>query len=155
MIEFSWEFHATNENYKRMNTYSLIAGIIACMATVGHFTVGVKMYFKPFMNTEMDGVIKGIFQSLFHYVSVFMTLSSFVLIMIGVRGSGCIFDPLLVLGFIGANYFIFGLVQLIGTLSSEVKGAPFKMFQWIFWFLIAAFTFMAFNNAWEYANEWS
>ncbi|TLX77055.1 hypothetical protein E9993_05060 [Labilibacter sediminis] len=138
-----------------MNVYSLIAGIIAIMATLGHFTVGAKRYYKPFINTQMDGVVKGTFQCLFHYVSVFMTLSSFMLVMIGIRGSGCFFEPLLILGFIGFNYFLFGIVQLVVTLSSPVKGAPFKMFQWIFWFLISAFTFMALSNAWAYVNEWS
>lgn len=138
-----------------MNTYSLIAGIIAGIATFGHFTTGVKLYLKALNKIEMDGIVKGIFQCLFHYFSVYLTLSAFLLIMIGIRGSGCVFDPLLVLGFIGVNYFIVGIVQLILTLSSGVKGAPFSMFQWIFWFLIAAFTFMALHNAWEYVNEWS
>lgn len=138
-----------------MNTYSLIAGIIAGIAAVGHFTFGTKLYLRPLNSSGLDGIVKGIFQSIFHYVSIFFTLSSFILIMIGVRGSGCSFDPILALGFIGGNYFIFGLVQLILTLSSEIKGAPYKMFQWIFWFIISAFTFMALHNAWEYVNEWS
>lgn len=140
---------------QKMNTYSLIAGIIAAIATIGHYTIGVKLYLKPLKNSGLDGIVKGIFQSLFHYVSIFLTLSAFILIMIGIRGSGCSFDPILVLGFIGGNYFLFGLVQLILTLSSEVKSAPLKMFQWIFWFLISAFTFMALHSAWVYVNEWS
>jgi hypothetical protein len=80
-------------------------------------------------------------------MSAFMVLSSFILLMIGIRGSGCVFDPLLVLGFIGVNYLTFGIIQLIMTLKSSVKEAPKVMFQWLFWFFIAAFTFLALYDA--------
>ncbi len=138
-----------------MNTFSLVAGILAVFATIGHFTMGRKLYYKPLKNTQMDEVVKATFQSLFHYMSVFQVLSSFILIMIGVRGSGCSFEPLLVLGFIAANYFFFGLTQLIIALTSSIKGAVGKLFQWIFWFLISLFTILALIDAWEYVMEWA
>ncbi len=138
-----------------MNTYSLIAGIIALLATIGHLTVGVKDYYRPLKNTAMDEIVKTIFTGLFHYITGFQILSSFILIMIGIRGNGCNFEPLLVLGFIGATYVFWAIVQLIITVKSPIKGAAFKMFQWVFWLLIAMFCFLAFRYAWNYIYEFA
>jgi len=137
-----------------MNTYSLIAGIISLLAAAGHFTYGKKWYYNPLKKSNLDELVKSTFYCLFHYTSVFLTLSTFILIMIGFRGSGCIFEPLLVLGFIGGNYFLFGVVNLVSAILSPVKGASLKMFQWIIWFLISVFTFLALSSAWVYVNEW-
>jgi len=128
-----------------MNTMVLIAGILAAMATLGHFTMGVKLYLRPLLASDMDAIPKKVMHTVFHYISVYMTLSAWMLIMIGIRGEDCMFDPTLVLSFIGMNYALFAVTQILIALTSKISGALFKMFQWIFWVLIAVFTFMGVN----------
>jgi hypothetical protein len=124
-----------------MNTYALIAGIIAAFATIGHFTMGKKLFLTPMLDAEFDNLAKKVMHSVFHYISVFLILSAFILIMMGIRGSGCMFDPTLVLGFIGVNYLFFALWQIVIALSSGIS--LLKMFQWIFWLIISVFSFLA------------
>lgn len=119
-----------------MNIPVLIAGIIAAMATIGHFTVGRKLYLKPLMESDMDLLPKKVMQTVFHYISVYMVLSSWMLIMVGIQGEKCMFDPTLALSFIAYNYLFFGITQIVTALRSKVPGALLKMFQWIFWILI-------------------
>ncbi|MCU4177616.1 hypothetical protein [Carboxylicivirga sp. N1Y90] len=123
-----------------MNIPVLIAGIIGAMATIGHFTVGRKLYLRPLLNSDMELLPKKVMQTVFHYISVYMVLSSWILIMIGIQGEKCMFDPTLVLSFIAYNYLFFGIVQIVTALRSKIPGALLKMFQWIFWLLIAALT---------------
>jgi len=130
-----------------MNTMVLIAGILAAMATLGHFTMGVKLYLQPLLASDLETIPKKVMHTVFHYISVYMTLSSWMLIMIGIRGDGCMFDPTLVLSFIGMNYALFAVTQIIIALASGIDRALLKMFQWTFWLLIAAFTFMGINAA--------
>jgi len=125
-----------------MNTMILMAGILAAMATLGHFTMGVKLYLKPLLKSDLDHIPKKVMHAVFHYISVYMTLSAWMLIMIGIRGDSCRFDPTLVLSFIGMNYALFAIVQIFLALTSGMKGALIKMFQWVFWILIAVLTFM-------------
>ncbi|MBR8537464.1 hypothetical protein KDU71_17985 [Carboxylicivirga sediminis] len=125
-----------------MNTMVLLAGVIAGLATLGHFTAGTKMYLKPFKACDLDVVPKNVILSVFHYVSVYQILSSLLLIMVGVNFENCMYDPTMVLNFIGMNYAFFALVQIIIALTSSVQGGLFKMFQWIFWVLIALFIFL-------------
>ena len=121
----------------------LIAGILAAMATLGHFTMGVKLYLRPLLASDMDAIPKKVMHTVFHYISVYMTLSAWMLIMIGIRGEDCMFDPTLVLSFVGMNYALFAVTQILIALTSKISGALFKMFQWIFWVLIAVFSFLA------------
>jgi len=125
-----------------MNTMVLIAGLIAAIATIGHFTAGIKMYLKPFLACDLDRLPKNVILSVFHYISVFQTLSAFMLIMIGIRGNECLYDPTLVLSFIGLNYGAFAIVQVVIALTSSVPDGLLKMFQWIFWALISLFIFL-------------
>jgi hypothetical protein len=58
-------------------------------------------------------------------------------------GDRLIFDsPGDVLKIIGLNYAGFAIVQFIIASRSKVKNGVFKMFQWIFWALIAFFSFI-------------
>ncbi|MCG8583073.1 MAG: hypothetical protein MI866_24355 [Bacteroidales bacterium] len=125
-----------------MNTMVLMAGILAGLATIGHFTAGTKMYLKPFLASDLDVIPKNVILSVFHYISVYQILSSMLLIMVGINYENCMYDPTMVLNFIAMNYAFFAGVQIIISLSSSVKGGLFKMFQWIFWVLIAVFVFL-------------
>lgn len=120
----------------------LLAGVIAGFATIGHFTMGTKLYLKPFLGTELDLIPKNVILSVFHYISVYQILSSLVLIMVGINFENCQHDPTMLLNFVGLNYAVFALVQIVIALTSSVKGGLFKMFQWIFWILIAVLIFI-------------
>ncbi len=125
-----------------MNTYVLIAGIISLMATVGHFAMGKKMYLKPVLDSNLDQVPKKVMHSLFHYMSVFMVLSTFVLL--ARCGNKCmmyenVYD---VVKFVGIVYGFFAITQFIIAATSGIKNGIFNMFQWIFWLLISVFALL-------------
>jgi hypothetical protein len=102
--------------------------------------MGKKHFLMPMLNAEFDNLAKKVMYSVFHYISVFLILSSFLLIMLGIRGSGCMFDPTLVVAFIGINYLFFAISQIIVALSARIS--LLKMFQWVFWLLISIFSFL-------------
>lgn len=120
-----------------MNIYILIAGILAAFATIGHLTIGKKQFLNPMLAADFDNLSKKVMHSVFHYITVFLLLSALVLIMVGIRGSECMFDPTLFLGFVAANYFLFAVFQIVIAFSAGIS--LLKMFQWIFWLLIAIF----------------
>ena len=120
-----------------MNIYTLISGLLAAFATIGHLTIGKKQFLKPMLNADFDNLSKKVMHSVFHYITVFLALSAVVLLMVGARGSGCMFEPTLFLGFIAANYFLFAIFQIVISLMAKIS--LLKMFQWIFWLLIAVF----------------
>ena len=124
-----------------MNIYAVVAGVLALFAAIGHLAIGKKMFLNPMMHAEFDPLAKKVMQSVFHYISVFLFLTAYILIMPGVRGADCAIDPTPVFGFIGVNYLLFAIAQIIIALRAKIS--LFKMFQWIFWILIAVFSFLA------------
>lgn len=126
-----------------MNIYAVVAGVLALFAAIGHLTIGKKQFLSPMMNAEFDSLAKKVMQSVFHYISVFLFLTAYILIMPGVRGANCVIDPTPVFGFIGVNYLLFAIAQIIVAFRAKIS--LLKMFQWIFWILISAFSFMAAN----------
>jgi len=126
-----------------MNYLLLTSGIVATLATIGHFTIGNKDFLKPVINSKVDEIPKNVMQSLFHYMSVYMVLTSVILLAFS-TGNQLIFenptDIVKVIGFVYAGYAI---VQFIIALSSKVDKGVFKMFQWVFWTLIAVFSLLS------------
>ena len=112
-----------------MNGFTLIAGILAGFTVIGHFTMGNKSYLKPMLNADFDIIAKKVMHSVFHYISVFLTASSLVLLNEGL-GLKIIEIPTLLLHFIAVNYAGFALVQIAIALTSKVQNGVFKMFQW-------------------------
>lgn len=127
-----------------MNVTVFIAGIVALLAAIGHFTIGKKQFLGPMLNADFELVAKKVMHSVFHYVSVFLLLSAFFLIMIGSRGTRCVFDPSLILLFLGASYFLMALWQILIALTAKVS--LLKMFQWIFWLVIAVLIFLGMDG---------
>ncbi|MCK5281298.1 MAG: hypothetical protein KAK04_22240, partial [Cyclobacteriaceae bacterium] len=74
-----------------MNYFILTSGIFASLATIGHFAIGAKDFLKPVMNSDIDEIPRKVMQSLFHYMSVFMVLTSVVLLAISM-GENLIFE---------------------------------------------------------------
>lgn len=119
-----------------MNWFVLAAAIFAAMTTLGHFIVGSKEYLSPMLNSSMEPVPKKVMQAVFHYVSVFLILSTFALFAVAlghVPGDAGYY----LAAFIAANYAFFAAWELAIAFTSGIKNAPIKMFHWTFFTIIA------------------
>ncbi|MCL1048024.1 hypothetical protein L2755_00050 [Shewanella abyssi] len=124
-----------------MNIYFLLAGIIAALTCVGHFTYGRKHFLLPMLQAEFDPIAKSVMHCVFHYISVFLLLSTLILL-------ACAFEVLSqmhsfgMLVFIALNFGIFAIWQLYIGVTGELE-QPFKhLFQWVFFIAIAVFTLL-------------
>jgi len=125
-----------------MNYFILISAILAFFAVIGHFTMGRKQYLKPVLESELDIVPKKIVQSLFHYMSVYMILSTIILFA-GSSQLCPLYDYVHnMIRFIAITYGFFAIVQLIIALTSGIPGGMMKIFQWVFWALISVFAIL-------------
>jgi len=121
-----------------MNFFILISAILSLSAVIGHFTMGRKDYLKPVLDSDIDIVPKKVMHSLFHYMSVFMVLSTIILLS-GSSHSCPLYDYVHnMIRFIGIVYAFFALTQFIIAATSGISGGVFKLFQWILWALISA-----------------
>ena len=119
-----------------MNWLILIAGVVCAMTTIGHFTVGSRDFLAPMLAAPIEPVPKKVMHSVFHYVSVFLILSSVFLLGIGsglIRSEGAS----LLVRFIAVNYAGFAVWQLAIAATSGINNGIFKLFQWIFFVIIA------------------
>ena len=124
-----------------MNWFVLSAGIVALMTTLGHFTAGRKMFFLPMMNAEFDQVSKKVMHCVFHYVSVFLITSTFTLLAVGL-GKFIAPGHSIVVNFIAINYAGCAVWQLVIAVTSGIPKAPFKLFQWVFFAVIAVLSLL-------------
>ena len=120
-----------------MNPLLVSAGIIALLTTAGHFTAGQKMYLKPLLESEIEEVPKKVLHCVFHYVSTFLILSTLALFVSGLMQIGRILSV-----FIALNYALFAVWQLGLIKQSGIERGPLKMFQWIFFVIIAVLGFL-------------
>ena len=123
-----------------MNWYIITAGLIAIATTGGHFAVGSKQFLKPMLGASFDPIPKAVMHCVFHYVSTYLILSTITLLLIGLNiysgpGSSA------VVKFIAANYVVFAIWQIVLAIASDIPNGIFKLFQWIFFVLIALFSF--------------
>jgi len=126
-----------------MDYLLLTAGIFALGATIGHFTMGSKEFLKPILKSDADEIPKKVMHSLFHYMSVFMVLSTVILLGFSMKNS-LIFDSTNdVIKVIGFFYLGIAIVQFIIAATSKINNGIFKLFQWAFWILIAAFSLLS------------
>ena len=124
-----------------MNWLILIAGLFALFATIGHLTMGRKSFLNPMMDASFDEVSKKVMQTVFHYVSVFQILSAVALLLVAF-GFSCNLDNTLLIWFIALNYSLFAFAGIIIALTSGIPNGLAKMFQWIFWIIIAVFAWI-------------
>ena len=124
-----------------MNWFIFIAGVIAAMATVGHFTVGRRDFLKPLLDAPIDDVPKKVMHCVFHYISVFLVMSTLALFAVGI---GVKFKSgyTLLVDFIAIHYASFAVIQVVIALRSRIPKPAFKLFQWIFFSLIAIFAWL-------------
>jgi hypothetical protein len=125
-----------------MNYFILTAGVLSSIATIGHFAMGTKSFLNPVLTSNIDEIPKKVMESIFHYLSVLMILTSVVLLAISI-GYNITFESTAdVVKIIGTIYACFAVVQLYIAATSSIKMGVFKLFQWIFWTLIAVFSFL-------------
>lgn len=124
-----------------MNWFIFIAGIIAAMTVVGHFTVGRKDFLIPLLDSSIDDVPKKVLHCVFHYISAFLVISTLALLAVGV---GVKFKSgyTLLVDFIAIHYATFAVIQLAIALRSKIPKPAFKLFQWIFFSLTAIFAWL-------------
>ena len=94
------------------------------MAVVGHFTIGIKSYLNPILATDIDPVLKKIFQSMFHYASAFMVISTFFLIRFSFEGCRQFESPDSVAKFVSIIYALFAVSQFK---KSQLDKSPIKI----------------------------
>jgi hypothetical protein len=124
-----------------MNWLILISGLFALFATIGHFTIGIKSFLGPMMDASFAQIPKKVMQSVFHYVSVFQVLSSVALLSVGL-GFGFGLSSTLLIWFIAFNYSLFAIIQIVIALTSGIPSSVVKMFQWVFWVVIAVLAWL-------------
>lgn len=124
-----------------MNLFIIIAGSVCAFTTIGHFTIGSKDFLKPMLEAEFDPVPKKVMHCVFHYISAYLILSTLALLSIGfgvLDGEG----TTLLARFISINYAVFAVWQIALALTSQIPGGLFKLFQWVFFVIIAVFAWV-------------
>ena len=94
------------------------------------------------MNSDIDEIPKNVMQSLFHYMSVFMVLTSVILLSIAIDENLIFENARDVVKMIGFTYAVYAIIQFIIASTSSIKMGVIKLFQWIFWTLISTFSLM-------------
>ena len=109
------------------------------LATIGHFAIGSKDFLKPVLNSEVGDIPKNVMMSLFHYMSGFMVLTSVMLLSISMGESLIFQNTKDVIIMIVLFYGTFAITQFAIAMFSSITLGVVKLFQWIFWLLIALF----------------
>ena len=90
---------------------------------------------------RFDDVPKKVMHSVFHYVSVFQIMSTLALLAVGL-GLVTAGQPSLLVRFIALNYILFAVAQIALAATSGIEQAVFKMFQWVFFVVIAVLAWL-------------
>ena len=120
-----------------MNWLILISGVFALLTTIGHFAVGSKEFLKPMLEAEFDPVARKVMHCVFHYISAFLILSTIALLCVG-TGIMKLQGSAILVQFIAANYVVFSIWQIVLASTSGIPKGVFKLFQWIFFVIIAS-----------------
>jgi hypothetical protein len=123
-----------------MNWVITISGIFALLTTIGHFVVGSKEFLRPMLEATFEPAAKKVMHCVFHYISTFLVLTTIVLLAIG-TGSIKVQGSTTLVQFIAVNYSVFAIWQLVLASTSGIPNGVFKLFQWVFFALIAGFAF--------------
>ncbi len=103
--------------------------------------MGSKAFLQPVLLADINEIPKKVMESLFHYMSVIMVLTTIILLSISF-GEYLWFESNDVVKVIGISYLGFAIVQLVIAAKSSIVGGAFKMFQWIFWIMIGLFSLL-------------
>ena len=137
MLSIILSLSISTQNLKVMNYYFLTAGIISMFAVIGHFTIGRTDFLEPVLNSDIDEIPKKVMHSIFHYLSVYMILTTILLLLFAIDSHALFENHSDVAILIAISYVGFAVTQIIVAVTSSIKGGIFRLFQWIFWMLIA------------------
>jgi hypothetical protein len=124
-----------------MNWFIFIAGIIAALTSVVHFTGGRKRILLPFLEAPIDDIPKKVMHGVFHFISAFLVISTLALLSVGI-GIKFKSGHTLLVDFIAIHYAAFAVIQLVISLKSNIPKPALKLFQWILFSLIAIFAWI-------------
>ena len=124
-----------------MNGLLIIAGLVGAFTTAGHFIIGSREFLKPMLEAPFDQVPKKVMHCVFHYVSAYLILSTILLLVIGF-GVPVVEGTALLVKFVSVNYAGFAVWQVALAATSGIPNGIFKLFQWIFFVLIAVFAWL-------------
>lgn len=119
-----------------MNWFIISAGLVSAFTTIGHFVIGSKEYLKPMLAANIEPVPKQVMHAVFHYVSVFLIMSTLALLAVGfglLSGN----PSSLLIQFIALNFAFFAIWQIFIAATSKIPQGLIKMFQWVFFIIIA------------------
>ena len=114
----------------------IIGGIFGVLTALGHFIVGNKSYLQPMMLASFDQVSKNTIYCGYHYVSVFLVLSSAALLLAGTN-SHFMEEAEYLIKFIALNYLGFAIWQIVLSVLARNRTGIFKPIQWVFFMGIA------------------
>jgi hypothetical protein len=124
-----------------MNWLIFIGGLAAALCTIGHFFYGSKQYLKPMLQASFDDIPKKVMHCVFHYISAYLVLSTLVLLAVGL-GYNFNTDTALLVKFIAMHYAVFAITQIVIAATSNIPNGVFKLFQWVFFAVIAIFSWI-------------
>ena len=124
-----------------MNVLIVLAGVVGALTTVGHFVVGSRRFLAPMLAAPIEDVPRKVMHCVFHYISTYLVLSTAALLLVGF--GACVGEGTTALvQFIAINYLVFALWQLLIAFGSGIPRAPLKLFQWVFFLLIAVLSWL-------------
>lgn len=112
-----------------MNYFFLAASLMGLLTFIGHFVYGGKQYLLPMQSSELDPIVKLVLHCTFHFVSVFIVLSTVILAACGfdlissMQGFGLVL-------FVALNFGIFAIWQLFLAFDSGIPSPYRHLFQW-------------------------
>ena len=118
-----------------LNPVLIVSGLLATFCAVGHLAIGGPRYLGPMMDATFDAVPKRVMQALFHYITVNFVVSALVLLAAGIGVTGGL-DLSPVVLFVGIQFLLYTLVQLVIISVSVIPRGLIKMFQWTLFLLI-------------------
>lgn len=124
-----------------MNIYLLIAAVLASITCVGHFVMAKPQFLRPMLQADFDPTTKTLMHCVFHYVSIFLVLSTLVLFACGLQLVSTMQTYALSL-FISLNFMLFAIWQIYIGYFAEAKSARRVQFQWVFFIIISVFTLL-------------
>ncbi len=122
-----------------MNVWLLVSGVVAASIFVGHCTKGRKEFFLPMLAVTFDPPAKRIMEFVWHMATASLVLPPILLIYAGIYGGTTPLDPALTVavGFVAAQFALWGLVHLLVVSTSGIAGAVYKLFQWMLFLAVA------------------
>lgn len=124
-----------------MNYFLLMAGFISSLLILGHLLFGIKWYLQPMLDSELRKISMYALQSMYHFVSGFLLLSSMALLLLGF-GITYNTDPKLLVYFIGDGIILFAIIQVYYAFKHNMKPSLIPSIQWTLYITVGILCFL-------------